>query len=264
MNKKKERLFEKRNVMHHQYSVDPDFNGKSASNDYLKDLEKVLKQKTRNKIRDLYINSLTKHEDELINDILGVMTNPLDIAHFFLGGHIRFEGDNAWLYEKWTKNFQDSRKNRVSSHSSIDQQYAVSGPIVKEALFGTGLIDLNKPTGSRCTWIQLESSPVGGFKEFKNAPVTFVVNVILHMINYFDYKITKRNIGPHGKSNYTEKNPLIINVSYVTPELAAKRTSLWKEIIFQRLGDISGLEDEMMLAGLDVPDGFKIAPGVDV
>jgi hypothetical protein len=264
MDKLRQRLFEKRNSMHHQYRVDPNLVEKSAAKTYLKDLEKVLKQKTRNKIRDLYINNVTKHEDELINDILGVMTNPLDIAHFFLGAHIRLEGDNVGFYKKWAEDFQGPRKNRISSHASIDQQYAVSGPVVTEALFGTSLIDPDNPSGAKCTWIQLENRAIGGLKEFKSAPVTFLINVILHMINYFDYKITKRNIGPHGKSNYTEDNPLRINVSYVTPELAVRRANLWKEIIFQRLGDITGLEDKMVLAGIDVPDGFKAIPSANV
>lgn len=272
--KKKEKLFEKRNKMHHQYAVEPN-STTTVANAYLKDLEKVLKQQTRNKIRSLYTKNVTKHEDELINDILGAITNPVDIAHFFLGSHIRFEGDNGFMYEKWVKDFgpqigvngeviNGPRKNRVSSHNSVNQQYAISGPVVNEALFGTILLDPEKPNGAKCTWIQLENRPVGGFNEFKNAPLKFLIDVILHMINYFDYRITKRNIGPHGKSNYTESNPLKINVANVTPELAAKRASLWKDIIFERMGDITGLEDRMVLAGLDVPAGFNAIPNANV
>jgi hypothetical protein len=265
MNKKKADFLEKRKNLHHQYQKNPE------PSDYLKDLEKFLKQKTRNKIRELYKNKVTEHEKKLIDDMLGVMTNPLDIAHFLMGAHIHLEGDNALLYKKWSKDFGPrtgvngeailgSRKNRVSSHYSEDQQYAISGPVVNEALFGTRYIDTKSASDAKYTWIQLENRPVGGINEFKSAPLTFITNIIFHMIDYFDYKITKRNIGPHGKSIYTEANPLRINVSNVTPELAAQRASIWKEVIFERLGDIRGLEDRMIMAGLEVPAGFKPIP----
>lgn len=261
--------------MHHQYDGTYDRDSEESENDYIKNLKKFLARNTSNKIKDLYINSVTEHEKIIIDDMLGTMTNPLQIVHFFFGGHIKLAGDNAALYEKWSENFgprigtngeaiHGARKNRISSHSSINQQYAVSGPVVKEALFGTCLVEPYNSKSPKCSWIQLESSPLGGFKEFRSAPISFLMNAILHMLNYFDYKITKRNIGPHGKSIYTEANPLTIDVSSLTPELAEKRSNLWKEIIFERMGDISGLEDRMALAGLDVPDGLSSIPTANV
>ncbi|MGE3920112.1 MAG: hypothetical protein AB7F64_04055 [Gammaproteobacteria bacterium] len=67
---------------------------------------------------------------------------------------------------------------------------------MKECLFGT-----TEKDGKKCTWIQLESHPVG------------LLNLHGHMLSYARYKMTGMNQGPRsGASIHTEKsNPMIIS-----------------------------------------------------
>lgn len=254
--------------MYHQY--------KESTNEFDNDifeyepdhyeLQKYINSEKIVTMKELYEKNLTEHERKLIDDMLGIMTTPLEVAHFFLGGHIQLECDNGYMYHKWANEFGPqigsdgeelprALKARNSSHASKKQQYAISGPVIREALFGTRVDD----NGVEYTWIQLERNPINEFKEFKKDPITFIINVMLHMIDYFGYKISKCNIGPYGISNYTEAQPLVINAN-ISPEKSLERAELWKEIIFVRMGDTSGLEMQMIQAGLEVPFGSRERP----
>ncbi|CAJ1352859.1 unnamed protein product [Effrenium voratum] len=81
---------------------------------------------------------------------------------------------------------------RMSSHRSDREQYGIpQGQILHTILLG----DLGGHT-----WFQFEGNGVDG-----------VLSFIMHMCNYFEYKITGRNIGPLGTSKYTDQSPLLIN-----------------------------------------------------
>lgn len=224
-----------------------------ASNMYRLELQGVLDRCTRNKIRNLYNKHVTSEEDIIINDVLGMMDDPLQIAHFFLGGHIQFEGDGTTMYQKWVKQFGNKVVHRQSSHVTVDPQWALDGNVVEHILVGTRYKNPEDTTSAKYTWLQLENNPIGGFEEFKRSPLSFIINAILYLLDYINYKISKKNIGPHGHSEYTEANPLIIDVSKVTPEIAEKRKNLWKIIILDLQGNISGFEQDMLDAGMKLP-----------
>ncbi|CAE7168006.1 unnamed protein product [Symbiodinium pilosum] len=90
---------------------------------------------------------------------------------------------------------------RLSSHRSDAQQYGIpQGEVLHTLLLG----DLGGHT-----WFQFEGNGV-----------TSVISWLLHMANYFEYKITGRNIGPLGTSQFTDRWPLVIKspVSLETKE----------------------------------------------
>ncbi|CAL7961036.1 hypothetical protein GAMM_10053 [Gammaproteobacteria bacterium] len=138
-----------------------------------------------------YVYSAAPDEKEMLarkND------TAVRIAEFLKGGQIIFPDEGAGLYGKWSKFNKQNLVSRegASSHKSADKQFAVRGPFVKEALFGTRI----GSDGKKYTWLQLESHPTG------------LRYLLGHMISYVIYKITGKNIGPYGRSQYTEKSPM--------------------------------------------------------
>ncbi|WP_173236545.1 hypothetical protein [Legionella antarctica] len=112
------------------------------------------------------------------------------------GGYLKLE-DNGSLYHTLVHHFHPNLLKRQSSHYSCVQQYAFSGPVVKEILFGISEDNSDVST----TWIQFE-------RHNTNSPI----NLILHLFDYFIHKCTGKNIGPYGSSYYTERNPLRISL----------------------------------------------------
>lgn len=110
------------------------------------------------------------------------------------GGHLQFQ-DNGSLYDELIQHFNSNLRKRNSSHKSCAQQHSLSGPILKEVLFGVSL-DTN---GNKTTWVQFERHNMNTIIEF-----------ILHLFDYLMHRWTGKNIGPYGSSHHTEKNPLII------------------------------------------------------
>ena len=171
--------------------------GLPGTNEILKNLEKASlseRMLTLDVLEHItnYVGSAGEDE-KVMNDRKQIITTK--IADFLKGGQIVFD-DNAELYGKWS-NFTKNRVSRkgTSSHQSEDEQFAVRGPFVKEALFGTR----NDVTGKKHTWLQLESHPTG------------LRYILGHLLSYVIYKITGKNVGPYGRSEYTEKNSLKLN-----------------------------------------------------
>lgn len=108
------------------------------------------------------------------------------------GGHIVFYGDDGGFYEEWKKKEGVKSRKGKSSHKSVDEQFSIGGPFLKEALFGTKKDEL----GNKCTWLQLESHS------------TDLWHLLAHLISYIIYKFTGKNVGPYGRSKYVEKSPL--------------------------------------------------------
>jgi hypothetical protein len=109
------------------------------------------------------------------------------------GAYVLLEDDGGELYEKW-KNTLD-HTNRVSSHSSSDSQHAIQGQLVSELLFSK--VEYKE---KQCTWLQLEANPV-----------IDLISFLRHMVDWANYRITGRNQGPYGDSEFTEANPLLIS-----------------------------------------------------
>lgn len=111
------------------------------------------------------------------------------------GGHVKFK-DNGSFYNELIDEFNASLNRRYSSHKSSQQQFSLSGPVIKEVLFGVTKDDLGKET----TWMQFEKNNTKS-----------LISLILHLFDYLIHKVTGKNIGPYGVSNFTEKNPFIIS-----------------------------------------------------
>ncbi len=115
------------------------------------------------------------------------------------GGFLIIPDSNGAYYQKWERECLTRGREKASSHDSAHPQFSVQGPFCKEILVGTMEID-----GCICTWLQCESHPVDGPE-----------NIAGHGISYALYKMTGKNQGPHGASDYTEKNPMIASFKQV-------------------------------------------------
>lgn len=205
----------------------------------------LLSVENQQKIIAIY-KSATPSEKELIEYMLGKMTEPEHVVHFFLGGHIELHGDGAESYKQWVERFgakgSNALKKRISSHVSADPQFALSGPVVSEALFGTRIVQYEKDVNSKIVWLQLESHPVGGLREWTASATEFanqMMNTFLHMVAYFDYIWNKNNVGPWGKSTFVEADPLRIYVGDLTSAEEQHNRALWKETFLTHPGEIT-------------------------
>lgn len=222
----------------------------------------AMPKNTRQKLKDEYLKNANAGEQFLVDDILGYLTKPEDVINFFAGAHMVFENEGTpnKSYSEWLKACNDFQ-SRPSSHPSNDTQYGFTGNVIGHALIGT-----TKPPKQGGSWIQLEGSPIGGLKDFKRAPVSFIIDALLHFVDFINYKITKQNIARWGRSPYTDKNPLTINTTGITKEVAKERAALWKEIILISLTNmtnkkanaieyrenINKLTPRMKKAGIDI------------
>lgn len=120
------------------------------------------------------------------------------------GGHVVI--DDPELYERWT--FPDSVERLSSHHKDVDKKqfpdYGMVGPLVRQSLHGRT---------AQGTWIQWERTPAA-FKFGRRIRWTDVV----HIKDYVVYRITRKNVGPWGLSDATEKRPL-----YLSPRVAVSR-----------------------------------------
>lgn len=108
------------------------------------------------------------------------------------GAHVVVKGDTGSYYN-WLKDMEGVKK-RTSSHFSQKQQYALKmGTTLQTLLFG-----INHDGN---TWFQLEGREVSGWEGNW-------VDTSIHIINFFEYKISGNNIGPLGSSRWTEREPL--------------------------------------------------------
>lgn len=110
------------------------------------------------------------------------------------GGHLKFVDDGS-LYNELVTTFQECLYERTSSHQSCAKQYSFSGPVVKEVLFGVS----QDENGNFNTWIQFEKHSTRNILDF-----------LLHLFDYIVHKITGKNVGPYGLSDYTENAPLVL------------------------------------------------------
>lgn len=109
------------------------------------------------------------------------------------GAHLVIE--NKDLSQK-LKSDTETRK-RISSHYRGQKEEEFGINLKSTADF---LVGLNPD----CLWLQMENSKVS----FEEGIIWGAVLAVLHILDYIQYKITGKNVGPCGLSEYTESNPL--------------------------------------------------------
>jgi hypothetical protein len=120
------------------------------------------------------------------------------------GGHIVI--DDPDLYDRWV--FAGSVQRLSSHHRDVDKKkypdYGMTGPFVRQSLHGRT---------RQGTWIQWERTPAD-YKFGQRITWTDVV----HIKDFVVYRITRKNVGPWGLSDATEKRPL-----YLSPRVGVSR-----------------------------------------
>ena len=152
----------------------------------LTDVQKVLIKK--------YYAQAKASEKKFFRQMFGLISidNFDQLVHLFKGGHFVIE-DGGKCWQEGAK--MEGSKPRRSSHQSLDSQYSFQSKLVKECLFGTRMVN-----GKKCSWVQLESHATG------------IRNILGHFLSFIQYKLSGKNIGPYGKSAYTEARPLSLKI----------------------------------------------------
>ena len=112
------------------------------------------------------------------------------------GAHIVFASEDIY---KTFINETDTRY-RISSHYKREK-IEEKGVNLKNS--SDLLIGLNKDNKS---WLQIENNKVS----FVDGILSGIGSFFLHMIDFIQYKWTSKNLGPCGKTKYTEANPIVI------------------------------------------------------
>ena len=144
---------------------------------------------------------LTPAEAAIIADL---ETHGLDVRQLrevLCGAHVLV--DEPGLYERWR--FPDSHERLSSHHKKVDKKaypdLGLRGPLVREKLHGRT---------ANGTWVQLEKTPAAMGSGFHLPSLTD----LKHLLDYFVYRITKKNVGPWGLSGNTESRPM-----YLSPDI---------------------------------------------
>lgn len=171
------------------------------------------------------IDYLEKHKDEIDKTCLIMICQLLLLTNFnyihlkrLLKGAYFIIRDNGIFYNKWkvhSKNIKRSIFKHSSSHDSCNKTYRIGKNKICNI---NGYINHNfdcvigticctdkhnsKSSHKHCdTWFQFEKTRVNSIK-----------NKLKHSIDYIQYIFTGKNIGPFGKSSYTEKNPIFLKL----------------------------------------------------
>ena len=113
------------------------------------------------------------------------------MAEILRGAHIVVDGDKGAFYS-WFTQMQDSYM-RTSSHTSVVPQFGIDeGSVLRTVLTGRNV--------DGHTWLQFEGA---GWDPFRRPLESFV-----HACNYLQYKVTGRQVGPLGVSEYTDAKPI--------------------------------------------------------
>lgn len=148
-------------------------------------------------LKTILNESVGLDEAVIMNNLIEMLT-PEALGEVLKGAHYRLI-DDGFYYREWSQ--LKAARERISSHPSLpgSKQYGVAGPLSHEILFG-----IVEDKGRTCTFFQFENTPWGeGFK-----------NRFYHTIDAMHYLSTlkTRNIGPYGKSIYTDKFPVYMTI----------------------------------------------------
>jgi hypothetical protein len=146
---------------------------------------------------------LTPEEAAVLADLEHHGLNVPQMRDVLRGAHVLV--DEPSLYERWL--FPKISHQRLSSHHpDIDKRQfpdiGMKGPLLREKLHGRT---------AHGTWVQLEKTPASFGK--RKLPSW---QDVLHLADYFMYRLTRSNIGPWGRSGATERRPM-----YLSPDLRA-------------------------------------------
>lgn len=116
------------------------------------------------------------------------------------GAHFIIEGDSAQTYLVFSC-LQRAYIRGLSSHYSLfPQLFFDNMGDVDTLLFGT-TIPTKKEPNKTSTWMQTEGAEWTPWNPFE---------VLLHIMNFLEYRLFSHQVGPMGNSRFTEANPLII------------------------------------------------------
>ena len=144
---------------------------------------------------------LTPSEASILADLEFHGLNVGQLREVLCGAHVLV--DDPTLYERWL--FPESRPRLSSHHKSIDKRkypdIGLRGPVVREKLHGRT---------ENGTWVQLEKTPAAFGAGIHMPNMTD----LKHLLDYVQYRISKKNVGPWGLSGSTERRPM-----YLSPDL---------------------------------------------
>lgn len=113
------------------------------------------------------------------------------------GAHIVIE--NPKVYQALINNTEN--RKRISSHYKGKKKEERGINLKTTADFLVGLNRNDK------VWLQLEGHKVS----FEDGLIRGAILLVLHMIDYLQYKFTGKNVGPCGLSEYVERDPIIVD-----------------------------------------------------
>ncbi|MBV8954855.1 MAG: hypothetical protein JO179_12000 [Solirubrobacterales bacterium] len=182
---------------------------------------------------------LTPEEAAVLADLEHHGLNVPQMRDVLRGAHVLV--DEPSLYERWL--FPKVSHQRLSSHHpDIDKRQfpdiGMKGPLLREKLHGRT---------AHGTWVQLEKTPASFGK--RKLPSW---QDVLHLADYFMYRLTRSNIGPWGRSGATERRPM-----YLSPDLRAT-VALPQAASDELTGVISRIEeaDDVTAASADLAARF--------
>lgn len=141
------------------------------------------------------------------------------LEQYFKGGLFAIE-DGGELYRQLIQPTGSADRSYDCSHPSTNPVHSYQGQFIPEFLFGTRDIQLNDNTQvytpsstkaaekgqGRYTWWQTEYASLKGRNWLDS-----VLQWFKHKISFLIYKITKKNVGPFGQSEFMEKNILMFS-----------------------------------------------------
>ena len=151
------------------------------------------------------------------------------------GAYVSVRGDRAWYYGHFAK-MQDAYR-RGSSHRSTREQVGVpEGNILKTLLTGTmkelsvgmsvgGLVRMPEDARgsssdiSGAVWDGMSPSDSDSWFQLEGAqwaPFHRPWDAFVHILNFLEYRITGRNVGPLGSSKFTDRSPLYLKFAAST------------------------------------------------
>jgi hypothetical protein len=166
--------------------------------------------------------SLSPQEAAIIADLEQHGLQVSQLHDVLCGGHVLV--DNPDLYADWQ--FKKVSRQRISSHhQDIDKSkypdIGMRGKVVREKLHGRT---------AQGTWVQLEKTPAAFGK--KKLPS---LDDLKHLADYLTYRLTRRNVGPWGLSQMTERHPMYLSPVVavpvaLTPPVARRLASALRQI----------------------------------
>jgi len=188
------------------------------------------------KVRDYPSTS----DSEIIGTILMRMRRDRDfVSELLKGANIVVRGDKGAIYEWFISTPQ--AYNRLSSHFSQRDQFGLDlGGNLKTLLTGVD--------SEGDTWFQFEGA---AFNFFKNPLEVLIVlsrflslvfhspfsQAILHILQYIQYLVTDKQVGPLGTSKFTDARPIYVlfdDCSHKKEERSRKKKRKKKEGWFNR------------------------------